>query len=128
MSIYDFGGVETNVDIDVLTPAMAWEARKVTYKKKCESKEIYELMSEEEREVVVKRVRRALEVMHDNIERWLPYSFSLNDIGTCLTIEYNMLVTDIEADRAENELTTSNRLKEAGQELKKLIKELEDED
>lgn len=124
---YTFDGVPTIVDVDIITPILYWEARHETFRAKEESKRIYRDMEKENRQAVVERVRRAIEIMHDNVDEWLPSSFSLNDVGTCLNITYSMVLTDIEEDAAARALVTNHRLKEASKELKVLLKELEEE-
>jgi hypothetical protein len=126
MAIYDFAGVTTEVTTDVLTPALNWESRRENYEYAKQSKEIYALMTDEQREATTKRVKLALEVMYDNIDKWLPSSFSFDDIGSCINIRYMMVVTDIESDVVEDELITSKRVKSAASDLQQIIKELED--
>lgn len=126
MTIHDFSGVSTEVTTDILTPALNWESRIENYEYKKTSKEIYELMTDEQREATMKRVKLAMEVMYDNLDKWLPSSFSFDEVGSCLNIKYSMVVTDIESDVVEDELVTSRRVKNAASDLQKLIKELED--
>ncbi len=123
---YVFDGVPTDIDVDIITPILYWEARHETYRAQQESKRIYSEMDKEHRKAVVERVRRAVEIMHDNVDDWLPTSFSLNDVGTCLNVTYSMVLTDIEEDAAERALVTSHRIKEASEELKLIIRELEE--
>lgn len=126
MAIYDFAGVSTEITDDILTPALNWEARIENWRNAQVSKEIYALMTDEQREATTKRVKLALEVMYDNIDKWLPSSFSFDEIGSCLNIKYSMVVTDIESDVVEDELVTSKRVRTAASDLQQILKELED--
>ncbi len=84
-------------------------------------------MSTAQREATVQRIKRAIEVMHDNVEAWLPVSFSMDEVGSSLQIQYSLVVTDIENDEAEAALVTSHRLAEAGEELRNIIRELNED-
>ena len=127
MTTFEFAGVQTEVTTDALTPSLNWEAREINWKKNETSKGIYRAMTEEHREATIKRVKLAMEVMYDNIDKWLPSSFSFDEVGSCLNITYSMVVTDIESDIAEDELVTSKRVKSAAQDLQQILRELEEE-
>jgi hypothetical protein len=124
---YNFAGVPTVINDDPLTPTLHWEARHIDFEKRQESKRIYSNMSTAQREATVQRIKRAIEVMHDNVEAWLPVSFSMDEVGSSLQIQYSLVVTDIENDEAEAALVTSHRLAEAGEELKNIIRELNED-
>lgn len=125
---HDFAGMKTSIDLDAITPMMHWEARKALWEKDVRSKAMwYGAMTKGEREAVKERVLRAIEVMHDNVDVWLPHALSLDDLGASLLIEYSMTMTDIERDVAEAQLVTTRRVKEAAGELKGILKEMDDE-
>ena len=86
-----------------------------------ESNAISDNFSYEERDIIIEKVRRCMEVMYDYVDEWLPDAFSLNDLGTVLNIQLNLLVSDMEEDVVEIFKTTSGRRKEALRELKKIV-------
>lgn len=87
------------------------------------SREISDNMSDDEREVVVEKVRRCMEVMHDYADEWVPDAFSLDESGAMLRIELSLLVTDLEEDVIERYRATSVRRREAMKDLKRLLEE-----
>lgn len=120
MKTHNFAGVEVSVDLDVLTPALAFEARHDIWPRRDLNIEAFRSMSLEEQSAVIKRIKLALEVMHDNVETWLPAGFSFNEVGTCLNINYSLIVTDIEADIARESLTTTQKILETREELEQM--------
>lgn len=78
------------------------------------------------REAITDRIRSAIEVMHDNVDAWLPSSFELRS-GNAITITYNIVMTNIEKDVAEDVMLTSFKLKEASDELKDILIEMDED-
>lgn len=128
MNTHNFGGVEVTVDLDVLTPTLAFEARHDMWPQRDQNIEAFRSMTLEEQSAVIKRIQMALEVMHDNVETWLPAGFSFNDIGTCININYSLVVTDIEADVAKESLVTTRKILEARQELQQMMLEWDEDE
>lgn len=91
------------------------------FKEYIESHRIFEAMTDDEREAVIKRVRRSMEIMYDNVEEWLPDSFSLDDVGATLTVKFHLILTNIKKDTADEQRVTSYRLKEAAESLLNML-------
>ena len=91
------------------------------------SKGVYESMSNVEREVVVSKVRTALEAMHDEINLWLPAACTM-ETGDRVTVSFSILKSDIKDGANERRRLTSFRLREASEDIKGLLAELEEED
>jgi hypothetical protein len=121
--LYEYAGFEVGIETDVITPALIWESRHIEWSRKMQSNEIYDALSDEEREVTVEKVRRCMEVMYDYAEEWVPDSFSIDESGAVLKIELNLVVTDLEEDVIERYKATSARRREAMRELKQLLEE-----
>ena len=118
---FAYGDFEVDVNLDAITPSMIWEGRHIEWKRKMESNAISDNFSYEERDIIIEKVRRCMEVMYDYVDEWLPDAFSLDDLGTVLNIQLNLLVSDMEEDVVEIFKTTSGRRKEALRELKKIV-------
>jgi hypothetical protein len=118
---YLYDGFEVKVDTDVVSPGLLWEARHTEWARKVASNKIYESMSEDERLVIIEKVRRCMEVMYDYAEEWVPDSFSMDEIGQVLKVELNLLVGDLEDDVIERYKATSIRRRNAMLELKRLV-------
>lgn len=119
----EFFYAENQVEVtdDILTPSLCWEARHEMFKEYIESHRIFEAMTDDEREAVIKRVRRSMEIMYDNVEEWLPDSFSLDDVGATLTVKFHLILTNIKKDTADEQRVTSYRLKEAAESLLNML-------
>lgn len=125
--LFDYAGFEVSVDTDIMTPALLWESRHIEWSRRMQSREISDKLSDDAREVVVEKVRRCMEVMHDYADEWVPDSFSLDECGATLKIELSLLVTDLEEDVIERYRATSVRRREAMNDLKRLLEEDENE-
>ena len=55
--LFEYSGFEVHIDTDVMTPALIWESRHEEWSRKMASNEIYENFSDEEREVIVEKIR-----------------------------------------------------------------------
>jgi hypothetical protein len=118
LQIEDFN---VKIDVDVITPSLLWDARFVEFERHIESQRIYEGMSAEERQAIVLRLKRAVGVMYDTIDDWLPDSLSLSDDGTCIRMEFNLVLNKVELDVERKNKATTFKLKEIRAELESML-------
>lgn len=121
---HEIDGVETDVTFRNIEKEEYWEERLEVYQAYQTSREIFDQMSDIEREVIASRVRVMLEALHDNVEGWLPTAFTLND-GDCVNVTFKILKTKIDADISDRERVTSYRLNEAAKDMQQMILELD---
>jgi hypothetical protein len=119
--------VEVAVACSTIDAQSYWDSRSSLSDQLKRSKELFSEMNEVERDVVVERVKAAIEAMHDNVEEWLPYSFEMDD-GDLLSLSFKILKTQIAAEVERKQLVTSFRLREASKELQEIMLELDEED
>lgn len=121
MSKFNYANLDVEVKLDAITPSIIWSGRHKEFERKMISNEIHDNLSPEERSIIAERVRRCIEVMYDYVDEWLPDAFSINEAGSLLTIEMNLLVSDMEEDVIEIFKATSGRKRVARKELLELI-------
>lgn len=124
---YEYADIEVGIDSDIITPSLLWESRHIEWNRRNSSNRIWDGMTDLEREVLLEKVRRCMEVMYDYAEEWVPESFSLNESGSVLKIELNLVVSDLSASVVERYKTTNKRKNEAAKELRKILEEDENE-
>lgn len=120
LTIDDF---DINIDVDIITPSLLWESRFKQFEKYVNSQEIFNSMSDDEQQAIISRLKRAVGVMHDTIDEWIPDALSLSNDGSCLRIEFNLVMSNIEIDVERKHKATSFRLKEVRDEIESLLKE-----
>lgn len=124
LHIEDF---DVNVSYDAISPTMLWEARFQEFERVQESHQIYDAMTDDQREALIERVRRATAIMYDTAEEWIPDSLSIHDDGACLRLEFNLVFTNIDVDVDNKHKATTFKLREMREEIEKLINEFDDE-
>lgn len=123
----DIDGLSATFEVQAFSPMLWWEARQETYRQLILSKETWELMSDEIRDALVERVKRAMEVSYDTVEDWLPTALSLDD-GSALNVNFVILMSSLQADADAALRTTSKTVERVRTGLKQMIDEMEQED
>jgi hypothetical protein len=118
---------DINVSYDAISPTMLWEARFQEFKRVQESHQTYDAMTDDQREALIERVRRATAIMYDTAEEWVPDSLSIHDDGACIRLEFNLVFTNIDVDVDNKHKATTFKLREMREEIEKLINEVDDE-
>ena len=116
-------GFDIDVILDVITPELLWEARFEEYQRHLYSKEIYSDMSLDEKNAIILRLKKAIGIMYDTVDDWLPDSLSLSEDGTCLRIEFNLILNKVEIDVDKMHKATTFKLREMRQEIESLLDE-----
>ena len=119
---------EFNVDYDCITPAMIWESRHKEFARVMSSNEDYQSLGYEVQKVLIARVRRAIEVMYDNVEQWIPDGISIDEKGSLIQVQFGIIINDIEQDLVALFNATSQRAKIAKDELMNIIHEDEEDE
>ena len=109
MESFTFAGLTTNIECSNISPVSYWDKRLDIFNQVKSSKELYQDMDNMTREAITGRIRSAIEVMHDNVDAWLPSSFEIKS-GNTITVTYNIVMTNIEKEVAEDVMLTSFKL------------------
>ena len=126
MESFTFAGLTTNIECSNISPVSYWDKRLDIFNQVKSSKELYQDMDNMTREAITGRIRSAIEVMHDNVDAWLPSSFEIES-GNVITVTYNIVMTNIEKEVAEDVMLTSFKLREASDELKDILVEMDED-
>jgi hypothetical protein len=116
-------GFDIDVILDVITPELLWEARFEEYQRHLNSNKLYGEMSLDEKNAITLRLKKAIGIMYDTVDDWLPDSLSLSEDGTCLRIEFNLILNKVEIDVDRMHKATTFKLREMRQEIENLLDE-----
>jgi hypothetical protein len=122
LRIEDF---DVNISLDAISPSMLWESRFIEFEKTLNSQRIYESMSSDHRKALAERVKRATAVMYDTVDDWLPDGINLSDDGTCISIEFNLVLAKIDIDVENKNRATTFKLLEVKREIESLLQDEE---
>jgi ribonuclease I len=126
MESFTFAGLTTDIECSNINPVSYWDKRLDIFNQVKSSKELYQDMDDMTREAIADRIKSAIEVMHDNVDAWLPSSFEIKS-GNAITVTYNIVMTNIEKEVAEDVMLTSFKLREASDELKDILIEMDED-
>ena len=126
MESFTFAGLTTDIECSNINPVSYWDKRLDIFNQVKSSKELYQDMDDMTREAIADRIKSAIEVMHDNVDAWLPSSFEVKS-GNVITVTYNIVMTNIEKEVAEDVMLTSFKLREASDELKDILIEMDED-
>ncbi len=110
-----------------LTSQDIWDNKGKWYEESKKSEEQWDQMMDDEREALVRMVRRAVERFHDTVEEWLPESL-VQKGGEYLEVRFGLLLTDIDREIEQQEEATSFQLKEAQEDILNMIQEFSQEE
>lgn len=88
------------------------------------SNEGYDAMDFSEKEVLKKRVRRVIAVLHDQIDIWLPDALSFSNTGDAIRVEFNLVSAELDEDLRLLQEADSFELEEAIKGAEELSTEL----
>lgn len=124
----DFGGIEVEVSVGQLTPAIHWEQRHDLFKQVKRSRGIYMSLSPEERDIIIGKVHGALAVMLDRVDEWIPDAFVGDQPGESLDIKLTLVMADVDSSVAKVRESSTTRFNEVTEQLKESLADLENED
>ena len=127
MSTFRIEDFDVKITDDAISPTMLWEARFKEFKRVQESQEIFDSMTKDQRDVLIERLKRATAIMYDTVDDWVPDSLSLQEDGSCIRIEFNLIFTNIDIDIENKHKATTFKLQEMRKELEEIISEGIDE-
>ena len=127
MTVHEFAGVQTQISYRKLEPVPYWLDRVALFMQVQNSKEIYKDMEPLVRQLIASRIKFALEAMYDNVDEWLPSAFTFSE-GDTLDVHFRITKTNIESDVKHAEKVTSFKLKEASEDLREMMAQMELED
>lgn len=116
--------MSATIRFEQIEPHNFWEVRHQLHDQMVASMEVFEGMSDNEREALVNRVRQAIVVMHDQIDNWLPDALKMDSTGCSIRVELNFITAEIEADVRLLEQATSFQVKESVAGTKETLAEL----
>ena len=120
---FEIEDFDVRIFVDAITPALLWESRFTEFERTINSQRIYSEMNPEYREAITERIKRATAVMYDTVDDWLPDSLSLSDDGTCVKIEFNLVLAKIDIDVENKNRATTFKLMEVKKEIESLLEE-----
>lgn len=122
-SKFEMSGVKAEVSAFNVEPKVFWDKREDLHKAQQESMEVWEKMTEEQQEALKSKTKKALAIMHDNVEHWLPDALSLDKTGDTLRIELFMLAAEVDAEVHLLAQTTSFEMAETAKATAALVGE-----
>lgn len=120
---YQFDGTPTDVSVMKITAKDFWDARHELHEKMMKSMEVFENMTSEERIALVSKIKRAMAVMHDQVEEWLPDALTMDETGENIRVEFNFLAAEIDKEIQIIEQATSFDIAEVTEKTKGILKD-----
>jgi hypothetical protein len=107
-----FDGTDTTVSVMEISAKDFWDQRHELHEKMMKSMEVYENMTSEEKQALVSKIKRAMAVMHDQVEEWLPDALTMSETGENVRVEFNFLAAEIDKEIQIIDQATSFDIKE----------------
>jgi hypothetical protein len=126
MAKFVYGDVDVSVNEDVILHDLLWESRKVEFERVRNSKLMYESFDPLVKEALLERVKHVLSVMQDNVAEWVPDSFARQEIGSCLRLEFDIMVGLVEEDIIDKYELPSDMFNAAKSELLEILENWND--
>lgn len=123
--VMEFDGTETTVSLMTISPKDFWDSRHELHQKMMNSMEVYEAMGNETRSALISKIQRAMAIMHDQVEDWLPDSLSMDETGKNIRVEFNFLAAEIDKEIQLLDQATSFDIKNTVEKTKNALAEIE---
>lgn len=107
-----------------LTERSIWEEKDEWAECEAKSLKEWERMDQDQQEAIFEIIGRALDRMHDQMERWVPHSLRIEQ-GRYFDVVFRVLFTELEAEQRSREEITQRRIDEAAREMAASIEEIE---
>lgn len=118
-----FSDLPIKVGYSKLDPDFFWENRHSLFQAAKHSRAIWSVMTEEERDAILSKVRDSLAVMLDRVDEWVPESFTGVEVGEAINIELTLLMADVDSAVATTVQSSSMKLNESLSEFSKVIED-----
>ena len=126
MSDFEIDDVTVDVELTHLTPTIHWEDRHELFLTIKRSRAIWNTMTQEQKDVVVEKVKGSLAVMVDTVEEWIPDAFRGDTYGEAIKIELMFAMADVYSAVELKRESSSHRLNEAFEDIKSIVESLDD--
>ena len=104
-----------------LTSQDIWSNKGKWYEESKNSQDYWDNeMNADEKDALIKIVRRSIERFYDTVETWLPEAL-VQKGGEYIEVRFGVLLTDIDREIDQSEEATSFQLKEAQADIKNMI-------
>jgi uncharacterized membrane-anchored protein len=124
----NFGGLDTTISILHIEPDDFWRNRYEIHKQLVRSANILKSLTPDQRAALVSKVKKAMAIMHDEVEEWLPDALSMDKDGATLRVEFNMLAAEIDQEVSILEQLTSFDIEKTVRNTKQALAELKEVD
>jgi hypothetical protein len=121
----EFDGTDTTISVMTISPKDFWDSRHELHEKMVKSMEVYNSMNEETRLALISKIQRAMAIMHDQVEEWLPDSLSMDETGNNIRVEFNFLAAEIDKEIQLLDQATSFDIRNTVEKTKSALAELE---
>ena len=81
-----------------ILPKGFWEERHVLHPGKMTSAGVRTGMSDTDRQALISKLQKAMAVMHDNVEEWIPDGVEMDKTGKVISVNFNFLAAEIETE------------------------------
>jgi hypothetical protein len=104
-----------------ITPKEIWDRKDEWFDNAKKSKNFWEKnMDSEKREAVLRIVKYALELLHDDVENWVPESIDSSG-GSYMNVDFKILFTDIDKEIDRHNEVTSFQIENAKKDLQGIL-------
>lgn len=121
--VLSFDSTDTTVSVMSITAKDFWDARHELHEKMMKSMEVYEKMTADEKQALISKIKRAMAVMHDQVEEWLPDALTMSETGENIRVEFNFLAAEIDKEIQIIDQATSFDIKEVTEKTKDILKD-----
>ena len=95
-------GLDLKIDMGEISPREIWEEKETFIGLATTSREeIWESLNEEEREALLRLSRTAVEVLHSNVENWVPQELKAEG-GEWVDVDFRIRLSDLTAEIASD--------------------------
>lgn len=121
--VIEIDNTETTVSVMSITAKDFWDARHELHEKMMKSMEVYEKMTADEKQALISKIKRAMAVMHDQVEEWLPDALTMSETGENIRVEFNFLAAEIDKEIQIIDQATSFDIKEVKEKTQSILKD-----
>jgi hypothetical protein len=122
----EFGGLRTTLTVLHIEPDDFWRNRYDIHKRLVRSAEILKSFTPDQRAALVSKIKKAMAIMHDEVEEWLPDALSMDKDGATLRVEFNMLAAEIDQEVSVLDQLTSFDIENTVKNTKQALAELKE--
>lgn len=115
-------GIDIDIVVGETDPKKVWDQRDKFLKDIENSKEVFNKLSSEEKQSVLRCVRSGLGRLYDHVDTWVPEAFiDHHPGGSTLTVYFTMVFADLAEEDKRFEIATSKRIQSTKDDVKSLL-------